>query len=105
MAFYKQLSQKHLKFRLPKFPPDDPTPKTESAWEKKIQVVSRAEWGALPPRTDVDHPKPVPWPHPWVLWTYAQTDECFTQEECGRVMRKTQQRHMDMGMSDIQYKR
>ena len=55
------------------------------------RVVTRAQWGARPPRSVVDLKLPVP----KIFIHHTATAPCSTQETCSKAVRGIQNFHMD----------
>lgn len=78
------------------FPPqgDDPLP-----WYAPL--VTRDEWGALPPKSPGE---PLKLPVLYVRYTFLKMKECFKVDECIPFMKQLQKKSMDEGLDDIPYK-
>lgn len=70
---------------------------------KPVSIISREEWGALPPQRD---PHPLQHPIKNIVITFkTETSVCFTREECMQRMRELQKYHMEEeSLSDIPFK-
>lgn len=66
-----------------------------------IEIVSRAEWGARPPKYRI----PINQKVPFVVIHHSYTPAaCFTSEGCKSAMRSMQKFHQeDRGWADIGY--
>lgn len=65
-----------------------------------IRIVSRDAWKAQPPlRTE-----PLIFPVTSVIFRYTDTEKCFTELECSKMLRGFQQAALAKGMADIPYK-
>ncbi|XP_041464802.1 peptidoglycan-recognition protein SC2-like [Lytechinus variegatus] len=64
------------------------------------RVVTREEWGARPAKNRTDMATPVP----FVILHHTDMPECFTFDDCCKMMRSIQDFHMDVrGWNDIAY--
>ncbi|XP_041464804.1 peptidoglycan-recognition protein LB-like isoform X2 [Lytechinus variegatus] len=64
------------------------------------RVVTREEWGARPEKDRLDMETPVP----FVILHHTNMPECFTLNDCCKMMRSIQDFHMDVrGWDDIAY--
>nr|BBK26502.1 peptidoglycan recognition protein 3 [Nephotettix cincticeps] len=81
-----------------KFIKDDDLPDTDAI---PISIVSREEWGALPrPGGEEVFTAKVPFVHQELN---SGTSQCYSFEECSRIVREIQRRDKELGYSDIRY--
>nr|XP_054755599.1 peptidoglycan-recognition protein LB-like [Lytechinus pictus] len=72
----------------------------DSVVEACKRVVTREEWGARLAKDRSDMATPVP----FVILHHTYMPECFTFDECCKMMRSIQDFHMDVrGWDDIAY--
>ncbi|XP_054264695.1 peptidoglycan-recognition protein LB-like [Macrosteles quadrilineatus] len=66
----------------------------------QLEIVSRQEWGALPPKSVEEFDS---FPIRDVLMSYTETDKCEDKESCIKMMQELQQKHMSEGEPDIRF--
>ncbi|KAG8226176.1 hypothetical protein J437_LFUL012351 [Ladona fulva] len=72
---------------------------TPTVWHQ-LDIVSREEWSAKPPKSIIRFEKPVD----YVIIIHTATYTCKTKEECIKLLRIIQFFHMESrGWSDISY--
>lgn len=75
---------------------------SDTVHRKKPTIVTREEWGAVPPKSS--EPAEIPL-HRVFMTMYTETPPCLTREECIRTVKDMQTRHMEeLGLSDIKFK-
>lgn len=65
-----------------------------------VNFVSRQEWGAEPGGEQNRFKVPVE----DVIYSYTETQECTTREECVASMKQMQRDHIKEGLPDIKFK-
>ncbi|XP_035661751.1 peptidoglycan-recognition protein SC1a-like [Branchiostoma floridae] len=69
--------------------------------ESQITIISRAEWGARPPRSRASMTLPVPYV---IIHHSYEPDVCFNRSQCEKYVQGIQNFHMDTrGWDDIGY--
>ncbi|XP_066285430.1 peptidoglycan-recognition protein SC2-like isoform X2 [Branchiostoma lanceolatum] len=69
--------------------------------ESEITIISRAEWGARPPKSRVNMTSPVPYV---IIHHSYEPDVCLNRSQCEKFVRGIQNFHMDTrGWDDIGY--
>eukprot|EP00058_Branchiostoma_floridae_P002184 XP_002587672.1 hypothetical protein BRAFLDRAFT_92716 [Branchiostoma floridae] len=75
--------------------------KTTTSGESQITIISRAEWGARPPRSRASMTLPVPYV---IIHHSYEPDVCFNRSQCEKYVQGIQNFHMDTrGWDDIGY--
>lgn len=64
-------------------------------------MVTREEWGALPPTSPGE---PLKLPVLYIRYTFLKMAECFNVDECMHFMRDLQNKYMAEGLDDIPFK-
>lgn len=66
-----------------------------------VVITPREEWSALPSQGTL---KPLKIPQGVFYSNYADTFWCKEPEDCKKIVREIQKKHIDMGFPDIQFK-
>lgn len=66
-----------------------------------VRILDRKEWGAKKPKWRQKLKTPV---SHYVLRFFSDTDYCWSDEECFKLIKGLQDQHMNMGMPDIAWK-
>ncbi|XP_054260240.1 peptidoglycan-recognition protein LF-like [Macrosteles quadrilineatus] len=82
--------------------PSDPPPLTwdPGMYQMPIDIITREMWGAVEPK---GNPREMNLPIRIVYYTYTDSDQCNTREECSANLRALQQKHMENGHEDIHF--
>ncbi|XP_066263796.1 peptidoglycan-recognition protein SC2-like [Branchiostoma lanceolatum] len=74
---------------------------TTANGESQIAIISRAEWGARPPKSRANMTSPVPYV---IIHHSYEPDMCYNRSQCEEYVRGFQNFHMDTrGWDDIGY--
>lgn len=76
---------------------------TELADDKRQVLLSREDWGSLPPFQEGEG-LPLVRPVPAVLFTYTETDICYQQEDCKAALLKLREEYTEKGLYELPWK-
>ncbi|XP_078597485.1 peptidoglycan-recognition protein SC2-like isoform X1 [Branchiostoma floridae x Branchiostoma japonicum] len=74
---------------------------TTTSGESELTIITRAEWGARPPKSRANLTSPVPYV---IIHHSYEPDVCWNRSQCEKYVRGIQNFHMDTrGWDDIGY--
>ncbi|XP_054265016.1 peptidoglycan-recognition protein SC2-like isoform X2 [Macrosteles quadrilineatus] len=65
-----------------------------------LKLVPRAEWGA---QAATSRERYKEYPIRWVVVRFTESEECFSKEECSKVLQRLQREQMEQGLTDIKH--
>lgn len=65
--------------------------------EPVISIITREEWGALPPKKEEE----IDLPAKFITFSSTRTDACYTREDCIKIVREIQEEQLKKGLPDI----